>query len=60
MRPSMSFKQFSRKELSEIKAVAMDMWDPYIAATKAYVPDADRKIVFDRFHLMRHVLKAVD
>ena len=54
------YKQFSRKELSQIKAVAMDMWDPYIAATKAYVPDADKKIVFDRFHVMRHVLKAVD
>ena len=54
------YKQFSRKELSQVKAVAMDMWDPYIAATKAYVPDADKKIVFDRFHVMRHVLKAVD
>ncbi|RJR49501.1 MAG: hypothetical protein C4576_06765 [Desulfobacteraceae bacterium] len=38
----------------------MDMWDPYIAATKAYVPEAERKIVFDRFHVMRHVLEAVD
>ena len=38
----------------------MDMWDPYIAATKAYVPKADKKIVFDRFHVMRHVLEAVD
>ena len=38
----------------------MDMWDPYIAATKAYVPGADKKIVFDRFHVMRHVLEAVD
>ena len=54
------YKQFTRKELSQIKAVAMDMWDPYIAATKAYVPDADKKIVFDRFHVMRHVLEAVD
>jgi transposase len=24
------------------------------------VPDAQKKIVFDRFHVMRHVLKAVD
>ena len=38
----------------------MDMWDPFIAATKKYVPDAQKKIVFDRFHVMRHVLKAVD
>ncbi len=38
----------------------MDMWDPYIAATKAYVPDADRKIVFDRYHATTKVTKALD
>jgi transposase len=26
----------------------------------AYVPNAEKKIVFDRFHVMKHVLKAVD
>jgi transposase len=54
------YRQFSRDELKQVKAVAMDMWDPYIAATKAYVPQAEEKIVFDRFHVMRHVLDAVD
>ena len=54
------YRQFTYEELFEVKAVAMDMWDPYIAATKAYVPGADKKIVFDRFHVMRHVLDAVD
>ena len=55
------YRQFNKKELAGVAAVAMDMWgDPYIAATKAYVPDAGRKIVFDRFHVMRHVLDAVD
>lgn len=54
------FRQFLREELDEIKAVAMDMWDPYIAATKKHVPEAEKKIVFDRFHVMRQVLKAVD
>lgn len=54
------YQQFTKKELSGVKAVAMDMWDPYIAATKAYVRDAAEKIVFDRFHVMKHVLAAVD
>jgi transposase len=54
------YQQFSPEELSQIKAVAMDMWDPFIAATKAKVPNVDQKIVFDRFHIMRHVLEAVD
>lgn len=54
------YRQFSKEELAGVKAVAMDMWDPYIAATKAYVPEAEKKIVFDRFHVMRQVLEAVD
>ena len=54
------YRQFTKEELSGVKAVAMDMWEPYIAATKAYVPDAGKKIVFDRFHVMKHVLAAVD
>jgi len=54
------YKQFTEKELAGVKAVAMDMWDPYIAATKAYVPFATDKIVFDRFHVVRLVTEAVD
>jgi transposase len=38
----------------------MDMWDPYIAATKDLVPEAEKKIVFDRFHVTRYVTEAVD
>lgn len=54
------YQQFSEEELAQIKAVAMDMWDPYTAATRAYVPEADHKIVFDRYHAMRQVTKALD
>lgn len=54
------YGQFSKEELKGIKAVAMDMWDPYIAATKALVPGAEEKIVFDRFHVTRYVTDAVD
>ena len=32
-----------------IKAVAMDMWDPYIKAANKHCPQAD--IVHDKFHL---------
>ncbi|MFQ5561523.1 MAG: ISL3 family transposase [Nitrospinota bacterium] len=54
------YKQFKEQERKAVKAVAMDMWDPYIAATRAFIPHANKKIVFDRFHVMRHVLEAVD
>ena len=54
------FVQFSKEELKQVKAIAMDMWDPYIAASKLFVPDAEDKIVFDRFHVMEQVTEAVD
>ena len=54
------YGQFSKEELKGVKAIAMDMWDPYIAATKAHVPGAEEKIVFDRFHVTRYVTDAVD
>ena len=43
-----------------LDVVAMDMWRPYIAATRAAVPDADRKIVFDKFHVARLLSIALD
>jgi transposase len=54
------YEQFNEEDLARIKAIAMDMWDPYIAATKAYVPEADQKIVFDRYHAMTQITKALD
>lgn len=54
------YKEFTEEELATVEAVSMDMWDPFIAATKAYIPEAEKKIVFDRFHAMQYMLKAVD
>src|SRR5439155_22525777 len=34
-----------------IEAIAMDMWDPYVASVRAHVAEADQKIVFDKFHV---------
>jgi len=50
----------SEAQLNGIEAVAMDMWQPYIQATLAKVPGAAGKIVFDRFHVMGYIGKAVD
>jgi len=54
------YNQFSLEEREAVRCVAMDMWDPYIAATKACIPEANRKITFDRYHVTRLVVKAVD
>ncbi len=48
------------EQLGSIKAIAMDMWDPYIKATRERVPAWEDKIVFDRFHVMQQLGKAVD
>lgn len=44
----------------ELTVVAMDMWRAYIAATRQYVPGADQKIAFDKFHVVRLLVDAVD
>lgn len=54
------YQLFNREELDAIRAIMMDMWEPYVSATKAYVPGADTKIVFDKFHVMSHLNKAMD
>ncbi|HWU38692.1 MAG TPA: ISL3 family transposase [Candidatus Acidoferrum sp.] len=54
------YRQFTPEELATIEAIAMDMWEPYILATHACVPDAARKIVFDKYHATRYVTEAVD
>jgi transposase len=54
------YSSLSAEERNGIEAVAMDMWPAYIAATREWIPDADERIVFDRFHVMAHMEKAVD
>jgi len=52
------FKQLTEQQKQTISVICMDMWDPYIRATKKYLPDAS--IVFDRFHLKKHLNQAID
>ena len=54
------FEGLSQEQREGIEAVALDIWDPYIASVKVHVPQAEDKIVFDRYHLMTHMGKAVD
>jgi transposase len=54
------YQSLSSKQLAGIKAVAMDMWEPFVSSTSQHVPDAASKIVFDRFHIMKHMIEAVD
>lgn len=52
--------RFSLDDLSSVEAIAMDMWEPYIQVLRTVVDNADSKIVFDRFHIVKHINHAVD
>ena len=41
------FEKFTPEQLAGIKAVAMDMWEPFAASVRAHLTDPDDKIVFD-------------
>lgn len=54
------FEAFEPEARQALQAISLDMWPPYINACRDKVPGADRKMVFDRFHIMRYVVDAVD
>jgi transposase len=54
------FERLTPEQRMGIEAVAMDMWEPYAASVRANLDDADTKIVFDRYHVMGYLNKAVD
>ncbi len=41
-----------------VRAVCVDMWEPYLQSLREHLPKA--AIVFDKFHVMKHVNAAVD
>jgi transposase len=52
------WKTLSPEQRKKIKAVAMDMWSAFITSTEKNAPTAS--IVFDRFHVSKHLNEAVD
>jgi transposase len=50
----------SPEQRQQVEGVAMDMWDPYVASTRAHLPGADEKIVYDKFHVAKHLGEGVD
>jgi transposase len=54
------WKSITAAQLASIEGVAMDMWDPYENSIRQHLPDADEKIVYDKFHVAKHLGEAVD
>jgi transposase len=52
------WKSLPESQRKQIKAIAMDMWPAFIQAAEQMVPKAD--IVFDKFHVSKHLNEAVD
>ncbi len=41
-----------------VRAVCVDMWEPFAQSLRAHLPHA--RLVYDKFHVLRHVNAAVD
>lgn len=48
----------SDKTKNKVKAIAVDMWEPFKTSIEKNLPFA--KIVYDKFHVMKHLSDAVD
>jgi transposase len=54
------WRSLSAVQQSAIEAVVMDMWDPFVAATREALGAGQDRIVIDRYHVMWNVNKALD
>ncbi|MDO9565464.1 MAG: ISL3 family transposase [Candidatus Desulfaltia sp.] len=52
------FELLGKERCEKIKAVCVDMWDPYIKAVRTYCPNAE--IVYDLFHIVQNFGKVID
>lgn len=52
------FRWLTKRRSRSIHAVCCDMWAPYAQSIRQHLPQAT--LVFDRFHLVRHLMEALD
>jgi transposase len=55
---AMFYEGLGQQKSARIRLAVMDMWKPFRNATRAHVPQA--AILFDKFHIMAHLGKALD
>ena len=51
-------EQLPPRRRRSVRAVCVDMWEPFLQSLREHLPKA--AIVFDKFHVMKHVNDAVD
>ena len=52
------YADLGEKKSRQVRLALMDMWKPFRKATQAHAPQA--AILFDKFHVMRHLGEALD
>jgi transposase len=52
------YQWLGKKQSGRIRLAVMDMWKPFRNATQVYAPKAG--ILFDKFHILRHLGQALD
>ena len=55
---SLFYEGLGKRKAAAIRLAVMDMWKPFRNATNAHAPKA--AILFDKFHIMRHLGEALD
>ena len=51
-------EEMGRRRCSTLQVVCMDMWATYVNLVREHAPQA--QILFDRFHIVKHLQEAVD
>jgi transposase len=51
---------YTPKQMAKVEGVALDMCPPYISLLHEVLPAARDKLVFDPYHIVAHMSKAVD
>lgn len=54
------YESLTDEQREAIESISMDMWPAFINATLESLPDADKKIAFDKFHVAKYLGDAVD
>jgi transposase len=52
------FTALGRRRAATIRVACLDMWQAYLKAVRNHAPNA--QVLFDRFHLVQHLNRAVD
>ena len=52
------FAELGPQEAAHIDLAVMDMWRPFRTSVQKNAPNA--RVVFDKFHIMRHLSDALD